>query len=229
MDPETTKGPVFWENWNITKEDRCKIKGHRSAIIWFTGLPSSGKTTVARELDRTLHERGVHTYILDGDNVRHGLNKNLGFSREERRENIRRIAEVSKLFMDAGIITLCAFVSPYAEDRLEARGLVADGEFIEIFLKCSVDVCMQRDPKQLYKKAMQGELKGFTGVDDPYEAPQRPEIVLETDKLAVSECVAKILNYLLEKEFIRRQVPEASASRLRASREVPESDQPLSS
>ncbi len=202
MAQENTKGPVFWEDWQIKKEDRCKIKGHRSVIIWFTGLPSSGKTTIARELDRTLHERGVHTYILDGDNIRHGLNKNLGFSREERRENIRRIAEVSKLFMDAGIITMCAFVSPYTEDRTEARKLVKDAEFIEVYLQCPVDVCMQRDPKQLYKKAMRGEIKGFTGVDDPYEAPQRPEIVLETGKLTVSECITEILTYLEENGII---------------------------
>lgn len=202
MDSKHPCNEVCWQTFEVSKDDRRKIKGHSSAIIWLTGLPASGKTTIARELEKNLHEIGGHTYILDGDNVRHGLNRDLGFSREERKENIRRIAEVAKLFSDAGIITICAFVSPYKGDREIAKNLVEESEFIEVFVKCSVEVCMQRDPKSMYKKAITGKMKAFTGVNDPYEVPEFPEIVIETDKLTLSESVDRIIKYLKDKGVI---------------------------
>lgn len=187
---------VQWQTLDVSKQDRRKIKGHSSAIIWLTGLPASGKTTIARKLEKRLHDIGVHTYVLDGDNMRHGLNKDLGFSKDERQENIRRVAEVAKLFCDAGTLTICSFVSPYKEDRDNARNLVEESEFIEVYTKCPLETCLERDPKSMYKKAVKGKMKSFTGVDDPYEAPESPELVLETDKMNVSECVKIIMDYL---------------------------------
>jgi adenylylsulfate kinase len=202
MDTKKTNSEVYWETWEVSKNDRRKIKGHSSSIIWLTGLPSSGKTTIARELEKRLHDMGGHTYVLDGDNMRHGLNKDLGFSKEDRSENIRRIAEVSKLFVDAGLIVICAFVSPFKEDRETARTLVDDSEFIEVFVNCPVMVCMQRDPKSLYKKAVSGQIKSFTGVNDPYEIPESPELVVQTDVMTLPECVDMIIKYLHEKGLI---------------------------
>lgn len=196
MDPKKPTVEVQWQTLDISKDDRRSHKGHSSAIIWLTGLPASGKTTIAQELEKRLYEMGGHTYILDGDNVRHGLNKDLGFSKEERKENIRRIAEVAKLFCDAGIITICSFVSPYKEDRETARNLVEESEFIEIFVKCPVEICIERDPKSMYKKALAGKMKSFTGVDDPYEVPESPDIVIETDRLTLNESVETVLRYL---------------------------------
>jgi adenylyl-sulfate kinase len=189
-------GDVHWQAFEISKDDRRKMKGHSSAIVWLTGLPASGKTTIARQLEKDLHEKGCHTYILDGDNVRHGLNKDLGFSKEARKENIRRIAEVAKLFLDGGLIVICAFVSPYKDDRVMARRLVEESEFIEVYVKCPVDICMQRDPKSMYKKAVSGKMTAFTGVDDPYEEPDIPELVLETDRLTIREGTDRIVGYL---------------------------------
>ena len=196
MDLMHPVGEVQWQKFEISKNDKRKIKGHSSAIVWLTGLPASGKTTIAKQLDKILYDRGCHTYILDGDNIRHGLNKDLGFSKEDRKENIRRIAEVAKLFLDGGIIVICAFVSPYKDDRQMARNLVEESEFIEVYIKCPVEVCMQRDPKSMYKKAVSGRMKAFTGVDDPYEEPDFPEIVVDTDKLTILNGVEKIVKYL---------------------------------
>ncbi len=196
MEPKKPTVEVQWQTLDITKDNRRSHKGHSSAIIWLTGLPASGKTTIAQELEKRLYEMGGHTYILDGDNVRHGLNKDLGFSKEERKENIRRIAEVAKLFCDAGIITICSFVSPYKEDRETAMNLVEESEFIEVFVKCPVEICIERDPKSMYKKALAGKMKSFTGVDDPYEVPESPDIVIETDRLTLNESVEKVLRYL---------------------------------
>ncbi len=187
----------------ITKRDRQRIKGHKSAILWFTGLPSSGKSTIAHKLEEELNKRGIHTYVLDGDNVRRGLNSDLGFSPEDRRENIRRIGEVAKLFVDAGLIVMAAFISPYRESRRFVRNLVEPGEFIEIYVKCPLEVCEARDVKGLYKKARRGEIKDFTGISAPYEEPENPEIVVETDKESVEESVEKILNYLEEHGYLR--------------------------
>ncbi len=202
MDSKHPISEVQWQTFEVSKDARRKIKGHSSAIIWLTGLPASGKTTIARELEKKLYEMGAHTYILDGDNMRHGLNMDLGFSKDNRKENIRRIAEVGKLFSDAGIITICAFVSPYKDDREAARNLVEESEFIEVYVKCPLDICMERDPKSMYKKAVTGKMKAFTGVDDPYEEPDCPEIVIETDNLHLSACTDKIINYLEDNGII---------------------------
>ncbi len=189
----------------ITKEDRQRLKGHKSVILWFTGLSGSGKSTIAHALEEELYKRGIHTYILDGDNVRSGLNSDLGFSEEDRKENIRRIGEVAKLFIDAGVLTMVAAISPYKRDREFVRNLVEPGEFVEIYVKCPLEVCETRDPKGLYKKARQGIIKNFTGIDDPYEEPENPEIVVETDKETVEEAVAKIIRFLEERQIIPKK------------------------
>lgn len=186
----------------IRKEDRRKLNGHGSLILWFTGLPSSGKSTIANEVEKRLVSSSIRTYILDGDNVRTGLCKDLGFSEEDRAENIRRIGEVSRLFVDSGNIVLSAFVSPYRRDRDAVRELVEDGEFVEVFVKCPVEVCEERDVKGLYKKARQGIIKGFTGIDDPYEEPENPEIVIETDRMPLEDGVELIISYLNEKNVL---------------------------
>ncbi len=196
---------IVWHQHKVLKGDRAKIKGHNPCILWFTGLPSSGKSTIANELESALFQMGIHTYLLDGDNVRHGLNKNLGFSVEDRQENIRRIGEVAKLFVDAGVLVLTAFISPFTEDRQAARKLVKEGEFIEVYAKCSLDVCKERDPKGLYQKAINGKIKDFTGISHPYEEPPNPEIIIETDKYSVEECVKKIITYLEENNVINNQ------------------------
>jgi len=188
---------------SIHKGDRQRLNGHRSAIVWFTGLPGSGKSTQAHRLDEKLHARGVRTFVIDGDNVRTGLNKDLGFSAEDREENIRRVGEVAKLFVEAGMVVMTAFVSPYRKDREFVRNLVDKGEFIEVYVKCPVGVCEQRDVKGHYKMARQGIIKNFTGVDDPYEEPEHPERVIETDQMTVDEGVDHVIQYLAEKGVIR--------------------------
>jgi len=187
---------VIPHNHEITKEDRRKLNTHGSVILWFTGLPSAGKSTLANEVEKKLISTGVRTFILDGDNVRMGLCKDLGFSEADRAENIRRIGEVSKLFVNAGCIVLSAFVSPYRRDRDAVRALVEDGEFIEVYVNAPLEVCEQRDVKGLYKKAREGVIKGFTGIDDPYEEPLKPEITIETDKMTLAEGAESILSYL---------------------------------
>ncbi len=187
---------VVWHDGKVTKADREKLLKQKGVLVWFTGLPSSGKSTVSREVEKQLYEMGKLVYVLDGDNIRHGLNANLGFSPEDRKENIRRISEVAKLFADAGVITLTAFISPYKADRERARKLLKDDEFIEVYVKCPVNVCVERDPKGMYKKAINGEIKEFTGISAPYEEPENPEIVLETDKESVGESARKVINYL---------------------------------
>jgi adenylylsulfate kinase len=193
---------IHWHPGAIGRRDRERMKGHRGFTLWFTGLSASGKSTLASALEQALYERGYHTYILDGDNIRHGLNKNLGFSPEDREENIRRIGEVAKLFRDAGIINMTAFISPYIQDRQLARGLGAPEDFIEVFVDCPVEVCEARDPKGMYKKAREGVIKEFTGVSAPYEAPENPEIRLRTDELSVEQCVQRILEFLVGKRLI---------------------------
>ena len=180
----------------ITKADREKLNGHPSFILWFTGLSGSGKSTLAHRLEEDLFKKNIRTYVLDGDNVRAGLNRDLGFSSEEREENIRRIGEVAKLLVDAGIVVLTAFISPYKRDRAFVRHLVKNGEFIEIYVKCPVETCEQRDVKGLYRKARRGIIKQFTGIDDPYEEPEHPEIVLETDKRNIEQCLQETLEFL---------------------------------
>ncbi|HLR61984.1 MAG TPA: adenylyl-sulfate kinase [Lentibacillus sp.] len=193
---------IVWHDSKVTKENRRQLNNHKSAVIWFTGLSGSGKSTISVELEKELYNQGVRTYRLDGDNIRHGLNKNLGFSPEDRKENIRRIGEVSKLMVEAGLFTLSAFISPYREDRDDVRELMEDGEFIEIFVDASVETCESRDPKGLYKKARAGEIKGFTGIDAPYEAPVNPEVTVDTDKQSLEESVETIVSYLKAKGYL---------------------------
>ena len=197
---------VHWHEGDITRAHREKLLGHKGATLWFTGLSGSGKSTVAVELEGTLHEMGILSYRLDGDNVRMGINKNLGFSAEDRTENIRRIGEVAKLFVDAGQIALSSFISPYREDRDQVRKLHEDAgmEFIEIFVDCSLEAAEARDPKGLYKKARAGEIKNFTGIDDPYEAPEKPEIHLHSDQQSLQEEVDQILNVLRERGIVNQ-------------------------
>ena len=193
---------IFWHQGAITRDDRERLNNHRGFTIWFTGLSAAGKSTLAVASEEALYERGYHTYILDGDNIRHGLNKNLGFSPEDREENIRRIGEVANLFRDCGIISMTAFISPYRKDRQAARELGKDNDFIEVFVDCSVDVCEQRDPKGAYKKAREGIIKEFTGISAPYEPPENPEIHLHTDQMSVDECVRSIMDYLITHKYI---------------------------
>lgn len=193
---------IYWQEGKVLKEDRERLLKQKGVVIWLTGLPASGKSTIARELEWKLYKMGKLAYVLDGDNIRHGLNSDLGFSPEDRRENIRRIGEVAKLFADAGIITITSFISPYREDREKARKLLKKGEFIEVYLKCPLEVLIERDPKGLYKKALAGEIKEFTGISAPYEEPTDPEIILETDKETVEESTDKIIFYLKEHKII---------------------------
>ena len=194
---------IKWHHGKITKQDRTNLMKQKGLTLWLTGLSGSGKSTIAVELEHALLENKHQAYILDGDNIRHGLNKNLGFSPEDRSENIRRIGEVAKLFTDANIITITAFISPYRQDRENARKLQKDGEFIEVYVKCPLDVCEQRDTKGLYKKARAGEVKEFTGISAPYEEPLNPEITIDTSKLSVEESTKAILSYLEEKGYVK--------------------------
>lgn len=193
---EIKSGDITWSESKVERGQRETRNGHRGGVVWLTGLSGSGKSTLASELDRRLFLRGVHSYILDGDNVRHGLNRNLGFSPDDRAENIRRIGEVAKLFSDAGTLVITAFISPYRGDREQVRSLLGEGDFVEVFVSCPLEVCEQRDPKHLYQKARKGEIKGFTGIDAPYEAPENPELVVSTDLQDVDGCVEGMIDYL---------------------------------
>ncbi len=173
---------IFWHHGDISKSDRERQGGHRGVCLWFTGLSGSGKSTVAHEVENILFERGVRTYVLDGDNIRHGLNVDLGFSPEDRTENIRRIGEVAKLFVDAGLVVMTAFISPYRNDRDRARNIMNSGDFLEVYVEADLETCEERDPKGLYKKARAGEVKEFTGISAPYEAPEKPELIVNTTR-----------------------------------------------
>jgi adenylylsulfate kinase len=194
---------ITWHEASLTKESRRKQFGHHSFVLWFTGLSGSGKSTVANAAAKALFDQGLNPYVLDGDNIRHGLNKDLGFSEEDRTENIRRIGEVSKLFVDSGQIVLTAFISPFIKDRELVRELLDADEFIEVYIKCPVDECEKRDPKGLYEKARKGLIRDFTGIDSPYEEPVNAEIVVETDKYSVEESVEHIIQYLKSKGYIK--------------------------
>ena len=200
MSKSTTN--LHWHQAEVTKEKRQGHKGHKSAVIWFTGLSGAGKSTVANAIEQRLIQEKKHTYLLDGDNVRLGLNKGLGFSEEDRKENIRRIGEVAKLFVDAGVIVATAFISPFRDDRDSVRDLLDEGEFIEVYVRCSLEECEQRDPKGLYKKARAGEIPEFTGISSPYEEPINPELILDSDKESVEELVEKVVEYLKSKNLI---------------------------
>jgi bifunctional enzyme CysN/CysC len=187
---------VRWHETAINKAERRRLNGHASGVVWLTGLSGAGKSTLANELERRLRARAVRTYLLDGDNVRHGLNRDLGFSTEDRVENIRRVAEVSKLMVDAGLVVITAFISPFRAERQLARSLVADGEFVEVFVRTPLEIAEQRDPKGLYKKARRGELKQFTGIDSPYETPENAEVVIDTAVLSVQESADSLYRHL---------------------------------
>ena len=194
---------IVWHNQSITKEKRLTLLNQKPCILWFTGLSGSGKSTIANAVELELFKRGRKTYLLDGDNVRHGLNKDLGFSEQDRIENIRRIGEVAKLFVDSGLIVLTAFISPFKSDRQIARSLVKYDEFIEVFIDTPLEVCEQRDPKGLYKKARDGAIKNFTGISSPYEAPEEPQIHIKTDEHSIQECVDIVINYLIKFGYVK--------------------------
>jgi adenylylsulfate kinase len=187
---------IVWHEGHVNRDQREALLKQKGVLVWFTGLPSSGKSTVAFTVEHALIARGRMAYVLDGDNIRFGLCKNLGFSAADRAENIRRIGEVGKLFADAGLIVLASFVSPYRADRDEARALMGEGEFIEVFVDTPLELCEERDPKGLYKKARTGEIPNFTGISDPYEAPENPEIALKTAELSLEECALKVIQIL---------------------------------
>ncbi|MBT2970204.1 MAG: adenylyl-sulfate kinase [gamma proteobacterium symbiont of Ctena orbiculata] len=197
---------IYWHEATVTRERREKMNRHRGKLLWFTGLSGSGKSTLAHALEEELHQRGCRTYVFDGDNVRHGLCRDLGFSTEDRSENIRRIGEMSKLFVDAGVIALTAFISPIREDRERARGLFPHGDFIEVYVNCPLEVCETRDVKGLYKKARAGEIPNFTGISAPYEPPNKPEITIETQDRTVEECVDELIGTLEQRGVIPNQV-----------------------
>jgi len=193
---------VTWHEHTVKSEEREALLKQKGVLIWYTGLSGSGKSTIANEVAYRLHQMGKLTCVLDGDNIRHGLNKNLGFSPEDREENIRRIGEVGKLFVDCGAITSTAFISPYRKDRDASRALLAEGKFVEVFAKASLETCEERDPKGLYKKARSGEIKEFTGISAPYEEPLNAEIVLDSDNMSIEEEVDAVIDYLREKGII---------------------------
>jgi adenylylsulfate kinase len=195
---------VVWHHATVTRTRRETLNGHRGVVIWFTGLPSSGKSTIAHAVEDRLHQFSCRTFVLDGDNVRHGLSGDLGFSAADRQENIRRIGEVSKLFVEAGVIVLTAFVSPFRRDRELARGLLLHGDFLEVYCHCPLDVCETRDPKGHYPRARAGEIKDFTGVSAPYEEPRDPELILETGELSVEASVERVCTLLAERGVIQQ-------------------------
>lgn len=201
---QPTDSNIVWHNATVTRERRQQQNGHKSVILWFTGLSASGKSTLAHTVEEELHRRGAKTFVLDGDNVRHGLCSDLKFSNEDRKENIRRIGETAKLMIESGVIVLTAFISPFREDRRVARSLFSDGEFIEVYCDCSLEECEKRDPKGIYEKARKGEIAHFTGISSPYEVPEKPEISINTYELPLSESVQKIVEYLLDRVIIKK-------------------------
>lgn len=193
---------ITWHDAGIRKEERREQNNHHSFVLWFTGLSGSGKSTVANAVAKALFDKNIRNYVLDGDNVRFGLNKNLGFSAEDRTENIRRIGEVSKLFVDSGQVVLTAFISPFQEDRAQVREILEGNEFLEVYVECPLEECEKRDPKGLYKKARSGEIRDFTGIDSPYESPANPELTINTSTQSVEECVQTVIEYLANRKFI---------------------------
>ena len=194
---------IIYHAASVTRERRNQLNNHKSVVIWFTGLSGSGKSTLAHSVEEILFSKGCRTYVLDGDNVRHGLTSNLDFSNEDRKENIRRIGEVTKLMMEAGLIILTAFISPFREDRIAVRNLISDGDFIEIYCKASLETCEARDLKGLYKRARIGEIKNYTGINSPYEIPDNPELIIDIDQEVLEESVAKIVSFLQKKLIVR--------------------------
>ena len=193
---------VIYHQATVTRKRRNKLNEHHSVVLWFTGLSGSGKSTLAHALEEKLFQKGCRTFVLDGDNVRHGLNSNLDFSESDRTENIRRISEVSKLMLESGLIVMTAFISPFNKDRNEAKRLISNDDFIEIYCKASLETCEARDVKGLYKKARAGKIKNYTGIDSPYEVPENPDLIIDTDNETLDNAVFKILNFL-EKHFLK--------------------------
>ena len=194
---------LVYHHATVTRERRNQLNKHKSVVLWFTGLSGSGKSTMSHALEERLFNKGCRTFVLDGDNVRHGLNSDLGFSDKDRKENIRRIGEVSKLMLEAGFIIMTAFISPFREDRIAVRNLIPNGDFIEIYCKASLETCEQRDLKGFYKRARAGEIKNYTGIDSPYENPDNPELIIDTDKETLDESVSRIVSFLQTKAIIR--------------------------
>ena len=199
-----TSTDVVWHHATVTRVRREQQNGHKSVLLWFTGLSGAGKSTLAHAVEETLYQMGCHTFVLDGDNVRHGLCGDLGFTENDRKENIRRVGEASKLFLEAGVIVLTAFISPFCEDRERVRKLMGNEDFIEIYCHCPLEVCENRDVKGLYKKARQGLIKDFTGISSPYEIPEHPELVIDTAAKPLEECVAQVVEYLQNKNKLPR-------------------------
>lgn len=199
---KTIKNNVVWNRGYVTMHERNRLNNHSSGLIWFTGLPAAGKSSIAHRVEKELFNGGVRAYVLDGDNVRCGLNADLGFSRDDRKENLRRIAEVSKLFIDAGIIVLAAFISPYKEDRDFVRKQFVGDNFVEIYVRCSLEECEKRDPKGQYKKARAGVIRDYTGISAPYEEPVEPDLIIDTEKMEIEESVNKVMEFLRENFFV---------------------------
>lgn len=193
---------VVWHHATVTRQRREEMNGHKSVILWFTGLSGAGKSTLAHAVEERLHQSGCRTFVFDGDNVRHGLCGDLTFSIEDRKENIRRVGEMAKLFLEAGVISLTAFISPLREDRHRVRSLAPHGDFYEVYCRCSIETCEERDVKGLYKKARAGEIKDFTGISSPYEEPTNAEIVVDTDKQGLDECVEQVIRFLCERGVV---------------------------
>ena len=202
MTTQTKSRNVVWHQATVTRARRQSLNGHRSVILWFTGLSGAGKSTLAHAVEERLHQAQVRTYVLDGDNVRHGLCSDLGFSDADRQENIRRIGEMAKLMVEAGVITLTAFISPFCADRDRVRALAGDGDFIEIYCRATVDQCESRDVKGLYERARNGEIKAFTGISSPYEVPESPELIVDTGSDPLDVCVTQVLDYLRERGIV---------------------------
>ncbi|EPZ43498.1 hypothetical protein N007_12380 [Alicyclobacillus acidoterrestris ATCC 49025] len=198
---EQDMSAIVWHEQKITRKQHEGLNGHRGLCIWFTGLSGAGKSTLANALEQRLYESGVHTYLLDGDNLRHGLNAGLGFDKDSRRENVRRVAHVAKLFADAGVVVVTALISPFREDRDSAREIVSSDSFIEVYVECPVEVCMTRDPKGLYEKAKSGVIKEFTGVSSPYEPPLQPDITVNTSEMSIQDCIDHILEGVKSKLY----------------------------
>lgn len=192
----------MWHRATVNRERREKLNGHKSVVLWFTGLSGAGKSTLAHAAEEELHRRGCRTFVLDGDNVRHGLSSNLGFSEDDRRENIRRVGEAAKLMMKAGVIVLAAFISPFRDVRESLRSLFSHGDFLEIYCRAPLELCEARDPKGMYKRARAGEIKHYTGIDSPYEVPEKPELVIDTGEMSLEDSVAIVLRLLAERNII---------------------------
>lgn len=197
-----TSTHIVWHETSITRIERERLNKHKSCVLWFTGLSGSGKSTLANRVDRKLHELGVRSFVLDGDNIRHGLCHDLGFSLQDRAENMRRIGEVAKLFVDSGIITLTAFISPLRSEREKLKELIGEQDWLEIFVDCPLSTCEERDPKGLYKKARKGEIRDFTGISSPYEPPENPDLTIRTDEMSISEATDQLITLLQSREIL---------------------------